>query len=316
MLIALGLPTLAIFRILYSRGRPLDYAAAMVLPLISWGIAQFPANFDQTGAALKYCSDRPDGSRFCLDHAGVDPITQSKLEPMSASDAETEYRRQKGLLPKRITLLFADIVFFDALTGHPKVWVHQNELGCFDLFDNPGVDPQSGEPLSPISKTVVQAIKRCVNSPPSKPNSNSVGGLESTAVSQPRQVAAGPTTCKVFPILNMSEMTIETPYDGSCKDGLADGQGDFSYKVQGRIHIVKGEFHRGKLNGVATITQPDKVIEGEFRDNLLWNTITRGVLPGGIRFAAQVREGEIFAMCRADRQEEKNCIDRTGLLGT
>src|SRR5665213_1042975 len=126
MLAASGIPTLALVRIFNWRGRLYDYAAAMFLPLISWGIAQFPANFDQTGAALKYCSNRPDGTLFCLDHAGVDPITQTKLIPMSASLAEVEFRRNKGLVPKRITLPLAEIVFFDALTGQPKVWVHED----------------------------------------------------------------------------------------------------------------------------------------------------------------------------------------------
>jgi hypothetical protein len=316
MLIAAGLPTLALVRIFNWRGRPIDYAAAMILPLISWGIAQFPANFDQTGAALKYCSNRPDGTLFCLDHAGVDPITQTKLTPMSASLAEVEFRRNKGLVPKRIALPPAEIVFFDALTGQPKVWVHENDQGCFDIFDNPGVDPQSGEPLSQITKKVVRAIKECANG--SLPNASNNGATNLLEPSRAQQTGAavGQVDCKVFPILNMNAMTVETPYAGGCKHGMAEGQGSFTYRVHERVHSVKGEFHAGKLNGNATITQPDRAIEGEFRDNLLWNTITRGVLPGGIRFAAQIRDGAIFAMCRADKQEERNCTDREQLVET
>jgi hypothetical protein len=288
----------------------------MILPLISWGIAQFPANFDQSGAALKYCSNRPDGSLFCLDHAGVDPLTQTKLIPMNADLASVEFRRDKGLIPKRITLPVADISFFDPLSGEPKVWVHENDQGCFDMFDNPGVDPQSGDTLSPVTKDVVHALKECTDRTRANTHANDAGIILEPSKAQHVGSAGSRTDCKVFPILNMKTMSFGSPYVGGCKDGMAEGQGSFTYRVFERIHRVKGEFHGGKLNGNATITQPDRHIEGEFRDNLLWNTITRGVLPSGIRFAAEVRDGVVIEMCRADKQEEKNCSDRARLLGT
>jgi hypothetical protein len=316
MLVASALPALALVRIFNWRGRPYDYAAAMVLPLISWAIAQFPANFDQTGAALKYCANRPDGTLFCLDHAGVDPITQTKLIPMSASLAEVEFRRNKGLVPKRITLPLAEVVFFDTLTGQPKVWVHEDDQGCFDLFDNSGADPQSGEPLSKITKEIVRKVKECATGSVPKSSDKGAAIPPEPSIAQQTGEAVDQADCKVFPILNMSAMTIETPYAGGCKHGMAEGQGSFTYRVHERVHSVRGKFHAGNLNGNATITQPDRVIEGDFRNSLLWNTITRGVLPGGIRFAAQVRDGAIFAMCRADRHEERNCTDREQLMGT
>lgn len=164
MFIAIGIPGLAIFRLFIFRGRPYDYAAAMILPLISWGMAQIPANFDaQTGEALKFCSNRPDNTLFCLDRPGIDPLTQKKLVPMNPSLAEIEFRKDRGLAPKRIAQPVAEIVFFDPLTAQPKVWVHKNDQGCFDMFNNPGVDPQSGEPLSPITKEAVRIIKQCGN---------------------------------------------------------------------------------------------------------------------------------------------------------
>jgi hypothetical protein len=174
MLIAIGIPTIAILRIFIFRARTYDYAAAMILPLISWGIAQMPANFDaKTGKALKFCSYRPDNSLFCLDHAGIDPITQQKLIPMNPNIAEVQFRKEKGLSPKRVTQPVADIVFFDPLTAQPKVWVHKNDQGCFHMFDNPGADPQSGELLLPITKEIVRLIKECSNNTTkSQPQSN------------------------------------------------------------------------------------------------------------------------------------------------
>lgn len=162
MLIATAVPALAIVRIVFLRGRAYDYAAAMLFPLISWGMAQIPANFNaSTGAALKFCASRPDNSLFCLDHAGVDPLTQKKLVPMDTALADLEYRRSKGLVPERILKPVADVVFFDPLSAQPKVWVHKNERGCFDMFNNPGADPQSGEQLIPATKEIVRQLRQC-----------------------------------------------------------------------------------------------------------------------------------------------------------
>lgn len=164
MLIAIGIPGLAIVRLFFFRGRPYDYAAAMLLPLISWGMVQIPANFNATtGEALRFCASRPDNSLFCLDYPGIDPITQKKLVAMNPAVADLEFRRNKGLAPKRIAQSVVDVVFFDPLTAQPRVWVHKNDQGCFDMFDNPGADPRSGEQLSPITKEDVRLIVECAN---------------------------------------------------------------------------------------------------------------------------------------------------------
>ena len=167
MLVAFGLPAFAIFRIVMIRGKPYDYAAAMILPLISWGIAQIPANFDATtGEALRYCAKRPGGELFCLDRPGIDPLTKQPLGPMDAKLAERQYREERGLLPKRIVASVEGIQFFDPLSDpnkpEPKVWVAKNDRGCYDLFDNPGVHPQTGEPLLPVTRDIVRTIVQCV----------------------------------------------------------------------------------------------------------------------------------------------------------
>lgn len=167
MLVAFGLPAFAIFRIIMFRGKPYHYAAAMILPLISWGIAQIPANFDATtGEALKYCARRPGGELFCLDRPGIDPLTQQPLAQIDAKLAERQFREERGLLPKRIAHAVEAIQFFDPLSDQnkpePKVWVSRNDQGCYDLFDNPGVHPQTGDPLLPVTKDIVRTIMQCV----------------------------------------------------------------------------------------------------------------------------------------------------------
>jgi hypothetical protein len=166
MLMVIGLPALATLRVLFFRGRPVDYAAAMLLPLISWAIAQIPANFDATtGEAMKFCATRPDNSLYCSDHAGIDPLTRQKLQPMSPAMADIALRREMGLTPIRITEPVTNIIFFDPLTAQPKVWVYKNDQGCFDLFNNPGAHPQTGELLSPITKELVRQIRQCSPAP-------------------------------------------------------------------------------------------------------------------------------------------------------
>lgn len=167
MLVAFGFPAFAVFRIFFLKGKPYHYAAAMVLPLISWGIAQVPANFDaRTGEALKYCAKRPGGELFCLDRPGIDPLTKQPLVPMDAKLAERQFREGRGLVPKRITERVESIQFFDPLSDpnkpEPKVWVVKNDQGCYDLYDNPGVHPQTGEPLNPVTTETVRSILRCL----------------------------------------------------------------------------------------------------------------------------------------------------------
>lgn len=162
MLVALGLPAMAIVRIAFWRPRPLDYGAALILPGLSWAIAQLPAKFDSvTGEALQYCALRPDGSKFCLDRPGVDPLTQQPLVKVTRQSAEEDYRRDKNLLPQRLTAPIGEIVFFDPITGHAKVWVSKNDVGCYDMFNNPGVNPYTGDRLEAVTKPIVQAIRKC-----------------------------------------------------------------------------------------------------------------------------------------------------------
>lgn len=139
-----------------------------------------------------------------------------------------------------------------------------------------------------------------------------------TAPASAQQATAGQGDCKVFTL--QDRMIIESPYRGGCKDGLADGQGSFTYFIMYEgtklVSSVKGEFRHGKMNGNGTIVQQDRVLEGEFRENNIWNAIVRGVGKDGIKWASQFREGALTATCRADGKGEQNCTDREGLLRT
>ena len=162
LLVAFSIPAFSIFRIIASRGKPVDYAFALVLPLVSWATSLIPANFDATsGKVLRFCAERFDGSMFCLDHEGIDLVTRRTLMPMDEKSAELEFRREKGLAPKAVTEDIARIVFFDPLNGRAKIFFARSESGCFDLFDNPGIDSRSGDKLVPATKDLITQLKVC-----------------------------------------------------------------------------------------------------------------------------------------------------------
>ncbi len=165
LLVALAVPAISIFRIAVGRGRPKDFALAMVVPVLAWLPSQIPANFDaRSGVVLRYCAERPDSTLFCLDHPGIDPITQKELAPISSDVAEREYRKRQGLVPKRIAVENATIEFFDPLSGKARVFFARNDSGCFDLFDNEGFHPETQERLQPATREFVRKFKECSRS--------------------------------------------------------------------------------------------------------------------------------------------------------
>lgn len=164
MLIAIALPLRAAFRIIALRGRSIDYVAVMILPMITWGTRQLPASFSgKTGEVLEYCAERPDGEPYCRDHAGFDPLTGASLEPVTREDADTAFRRGRGMIPQRIDLPFNQMNFFDSLDGRPLVWIRLSPDGCFEAFNNRGMHPVEGTPLIPVTREHITAMRRCLD---------------------------------------------------------------------------------------------------------------------------------------------------------
>lgn len=164
MLIAIAIPLLAVVRILAMRGRTIDYGMVMVLPLISWLIQQIPAKFDSTtGVALKYCANRPNGEKFCLDREGFDPQTGMKLMPVTPEAVAEDAIRVNNLQARRIEVPFEEIVFFDVVNGDPLVWVYPTSDGCFESFSNAGVHPTEGVALIPVTRELVSGMRTCLS---------------------------------------------------------------------------------------------------------------------------------------------------------
>lgn len=202
MLIALGLPAMAVIRIFVLKGQSKDWVAAMVLPVISWGIAQIPANFDsKTGVALRYCAMRPGGELFCLDRPGVDPLTKQPLAAMDTHLAERQFREGRGLTPKRITGPIDAVQFFNSLSDpsnpEPLVWVAKNDHGCYDLFDSYGVHSQTGDRLVPVTRELVREVRQCNKAQPPIIASDSASRVPSQPEVQPQLKAEAKNTAPV-----------------------------------------------------------------------------------------------------------------------
>jgi hypothetical protein len=158
-----------------------------------------------------------------------------------------------------------------------------------------------------------------------------VGQREAAVLGQRETSAEGAgavgsaTPCQVALFHRAAEivdLVTEKTYSGGCKNGWAEGTGEYSYSFkmaqgpaayQRQVWTVKGTFHDGKLDGVGniTMTEPNRVTSGEFRANAQWNTILRGP-----DFAFEFRDGKRVSICRANGQGEDNCVNRARLLGS
>jgi hypothetical protein len=158
MLVSSSIGIVPLLRILYWRTRVWDIPLALATPAISFAILQLPANFSPEGQPLRYCAMRPDGHQFCLDHAGVDPLTGVKLEALTPNLAIEEIRRKGNLLPDPIFASADQIRFFDSLNGAPLVWYVIRDGGCAALFNRSGVDPITGGILSSVDRDVAKRL--------------------------------------------------------------------------------------------------------------------------------------------------------------
>jgi hypothetical protein len=240
MVIALGLPAMAIVKLLFWKARAWDYAAILVLPTISWGIAQIPAKFDaMTGASLRYCSLRPDGTKFCLDRPGFDPLTQRPLQQENSQAAEEDFRRDRGLLPRPITAPLSSIVFFDPINGKPRVWFSKDEAGCFNLFDNPGIDPSSGDKLHAVNAAVVRAIKKCYQPTPA------------AAAKEPKDLGPATTTADSSKLpVSQQSIKLKKEWQGIYTPSEANDRVPIGNFEGGRYRLVGERYHEYRLQWI------------------------------------------------------------------
>jgi hypothetical protein len=98
--------------------------------------------------AYKFCATTPEGI-IVFDDSVKDPIYGIQAKPCTL-DQTVEIRRIKnpGLGPQRVQVVDAKtFMFFEPITGNPRIWYHKTSAGEYEFFDRMGNDPETGVPL-------------------------------------------------------------------------------------------------------------------------------------------------------------------------
>ncbi len=93
------------------------------------------------------------------------------------------------------------------------------------------------------------------------------GSAQTEHQAPPGWIADPKTGCKIWNAAPQPDESVR--WSGSCKDGLADGQGTLQWIEKGQPDVrYDGEYHNGKRNGYGVVTDPNgNRIAGEWRDD-------------------------------------------------
>jgi TPR repeat protein len=141
-----------------KRRRSIGMAGLLILVIgqaliLYWG----DKPFDEKGVAQKCYVVTRDSIRYG-ERAGIDPNTGLECKPLTPEIAELVERYAKGARPKRLASN-ENPVFFAPGTGNPIVWYSRKKNGIVEIFDLMGYHPETGDPLVPVSKDVVEIWK-------------------------------------------------------------------------------------------------------------------------------------------------------------
>jgi TPR repeat protein len=97
------------------------------------------------------------------DSPGFQPQTGDKLQIVTREVIEEWKDKQKNptapmRAPNKVDIT-ADTVFFDPVTGNPRLWYWRRDSGEYEFFDGPGFHPQNGETLKPFTKDSLTQYK-------------------------------------------------------------------------------------------------------------------------------------------------------------
>ena len=97
------------------------------------------------------------GDRYeFYDAPGFQPQTGDKLEIVTR-DVLNRWRDQQNTpttpqrAPNRMTIA-ANTVFFDPVSGNPRLWFWRKDKGEYEFFDGPGFEPQNGQQLQSFTR--------------------------------------------------------------------------------------------------------------------------------------------------------------------
>lgn len=115
--------------------------------------------FNQSsGVAQKWYTEDPAGNITLFDSGGFTSSGESK-KIVTPQVCQNYLRQQGGYRPQLLAENLNEIEFFDSVTGAPKVWYSKSSDGEIQLFDKPGFDPASGEPLTIVTREIISELR-------------------------------------------------------------------------------------------------------------------------------------------------------------
>jgi Domain of unknown function (DUF4145) len=101
------------------------------------------------GAGIKYYA-RTDHGVEVYDRSGFDPETGQRLLPVTPEIARELQIQMNGGSMKSVDP--AKLDWFNPYTGKPVLWFYRFPNGALTFYNKPGMDPQTGELLMPVTK--------------------------------------------------------------------------------------------------------------------------------------------------------------------
>ena len=112
-----------------------------------------PTFFDQrTGNPIVWYYQNKIGLVEIFDLFGFHPVTSDPLIAITPKIAELWMTQQNS--PKRV-YPGDDFIFFDPVTGSPRLWYQRAAAGEYEFFDRAGFDPQTGKALTVVTAAVL-----------------------------------------------------------------------------------------------------------------------------------------------------------------
>jgi hypothetical protein len=111
--------------------------------------------------AYKFCADTPE-KIWISDSIGRDPVYGIEAKPCSR-DQIMELRNGNGNLRSPHEIQIIDVnahEWFNGATSKPTVWYDVLPNGDYRFFDKTGNDPNTDQPLLPVTPEVVQRLRQ------------------------------------------------------------------------------------------------------------------------------------------------------------
>ena len=136
-----------------SRARRSTGALLLTGMSIAYNLAFYFATRDLAfgfghGQVLKYYARTDKGIVF-YDRPGFDQATGQELKPVTRDVIRELTLLQEGPLTKVDP---AGAAWFNPYTGKPQLWYYRFPDGELEFYNKPGMHPQTGDPLSPVTR--------------------------------------------------------------------------------------------------------------------------------------------------------------------